>query len=71
VGGVPEVVDDGEAAVLVDPEDAVALADAILALADDEALRRTLAARAAGLAGRFDSGHAIRRIDAVYDEVSR
>ncbi|SER25872.1 glycosyltransferase family 4 protein [Microlunatus flavus] len=41
VGGVPELV--GEAAVLVDPDDPSAAAEAVLALADDADARRRLA----------------------------
>ena len=41
VGGVPELV--GDAAVLVDPDDPGAAADAVLALADDPTARRALA----------------------------
>lgn len=71
VGGLPEVVENAGSGMLVDPEDPEALANAVLALAADEPLRRKLGARAAELAGRFDSGLAVRRIEAVYDEVSR
>ncbi|GAA3578015.1 glycosyltransferase family 4 protein [Microlunatus spumicola] len=41
VGGIPELV--GEAAVLVDPDDAGAAADAVRRLADDATARRALA----------------------------
>jgi glycosyltransferase involved in cell wall biosynthesis len=41
VGGIPELV--GEAAVLVDPDDAEGAADAVRRLADDPAARRALA----------------------------
>lgn len=71
VGGLPEVVEDGGSGVLVDPDDPQVLADAILTLAADESRRRKLGIRAAELAGRFDSGVAVRRIEALYDEVSR
>ena len=71
VGGLPEVIEDGVSGVLVDPDDPVALAEAILTVAADERLRGTLGGRAAEIAGRFDSRLAIRRIEAVYDEVSR
>lgn len=54
----------------MDAEDSHALADAILTLASDDCRRRKLGARAAELAGRFDAGVAVRRIEAVYDEVS-
>jgi glycosyltransferase involved in cell wall biosynthesis len=46
VGGVPELLDDGVHALLVPPEDPVALADAVLRVAGDATLRAELAARA-------------------------
>ena len=47
VGGVPEIVQDGENGVLVPPKDPLALVNAIGALLDDDELRRKL-----GEAGR-------------------
>jgi glycosyltransferase involved in cell wall biosynthesis len=47
VGGVPEVVRDGENGLLVPPGDPVALAEAIRRFFGDEELRRRLAAAAA------------------------
>jgi len=47
VGGVPEIVRDGENGMLVPPDDPQALADAINRLLDDDPLRRRL-----GQAGR-------------------
>ena len=46
-GGLPEAVADGETGILVPPEDAAALREAIAALLDDESLRTRL-----GSAGR-------------------
>jgi glycosyltransferase involved in cell wall biosynthesis len=48
VGGVPEVVADGETGFLVPPRDDQAMADRLVALLKDEALRRRMGA--AGLA---------------------
>jgi glycosyltransferase involved in cell wall biosynthesis len=47
VGGVPEVVHDGENGLLVAPGDVAALADAIRRVATDDALRAALADHAA------------------------
>lgn len=56
-GGVPEVVRDGETGLLVDPDDADALAGAIDRLIGDEALRRRLGhAGRADFEGRFAAG---------------
>jgi glycosyltransferase involved in cell wall biosynthesis len=46
VGGVPEVVRDGENGLLVPPGDAIAVAAAVLRLAGDEPLRQRLRAAA-------------------------
>ena len=71
VGGLPEVVEDGGSGLLVDPEDPDALAQAIVTLAGDEPRRRQLGQRAVELAAQFDSRVAVRRIEALYDEVIR
>ena len=52
VGGVAAALERGEAGLLVPPDDARALADAILRLGEDPELRRRLATRALELAGR-------------------
>ena len=46
VGGIPELVEDGVNGLLVDPEDAAGLADALVRLASDRALLERLAAGA-------------------------
>jgi glycosyltransferase involved in cell wall biosynthesis len=69
VGGIPEVLTDGGDARLVPAGDPVALANAIEAVACDAPLRARLAAAAASRAEDFDVRRAVRRIEAVYDEV--
>ena len=68
VGGVSEVVEDGQTGILVEPRDAAALAQAIDALATGDAGRRGM-----GRAGRerslqFDWDTIIPRIKRVYAE---
>lgn len=53
VGGIPDVLRDGECGLLVPPENPSELARAILALARDERLRRSYGARAVRQAERF------------------
>ena len=61
VSGIPELVEDGVNGLLVPPEDAEALADAIWRLAKDPALAHRLAhAGAATIAEHFD-GEALAR----------
>ena len=55
VGGLPEIVRDGETGLVVPPRDARALADAIVALAADPARRRAMCAAA------------VRRVETVFD----
>ena len=67
VGGLPEIVADGETGVVVPPEDPETLAAAIVALARDPGRVRSFgsAARARAL-GSFSEGAAADGIDAVY-----
>ena len=72
VGGIPEVVADGETGFLVPPRDAAALATAIVRLLDDRSLRDRMGA--AGLArvqSRFTAEHMVNNTLAVYRRVSK
>jgi glycosyltransferase involved in cell wall biosynthesis len=71
VGGVPEVVVDGETGILVSPEDPAALACAIRRILGDPALAQRL-----GAAGRkrvdevYSAGHMARLSAALYEELA-
>jgi glycosyltransferase involved in cell wall biosynthesis len=67
VGGLPEIVADGETGVVVPPEDAAALAAAIVALVRDPERVRTMgaAARARAIA-QFSPEAAVEGVERVY-----
>jgi glycosyltransferase involved in cell wall biosynthesis len=68
VGGVPELVVDGETGLLTPPDDAQALAAALAALADDGEKRRRFAAAAGLRAARFDVGAMVESYAAFFEE---
>lgn len=66
VGGIPEIVTDGETGLLVGPRDPDALAGAILALAGDPARRASMGARGRIRVGEFTADRTAERTRAVY-----
>ena len=68
VGGLPEIVADGETGLVVAPADADALAEAIVALAGDlpRAAEMGAAARARALA-EFTPERCVERVEALYE----
>jgi glycosyltransferase involved in cell wall biosynthesis len=66
VGGVPEVVDDGDSAMIVPPGDAAALAEALVRLGEDPALLGRLATNALSRAADFAPDTVAVRVEAVY-----
>ncbi len=70
VGGVPEVVRDGENGLLVPPGDVDALAAAIRRIAGDEQLRESLAAAAAPSVAAYAPDALLGRIEARLDEAA-
>jgi len=69
VGGVPEVVADGEDVLLVPPDDPVALAATLISLLGDPARRRAVGEAAARTAERFSLREMVHRTEAVYESV--
>lgn len=70
VGGIPEVVADGETGVLVPAGDPAALAGALRGLLDDPERRRRLGERGRGEAlERFAPATAARAFEALFDEI--
>jgi glycosyltransferase involved in cell wall biosynthesis len=66
VGGVPEVVTDGDEGLLVPAGEPSALADALDSLLSNAQRRKAAGARAAETARRFDIARAVRDIEKVY-----
>ncbi len=71
VGGIPDVVTDGECGRLVGPEDVDALAVALVELGRDPALRRKLGEAAARRAEAFSTAVAGEKLVAVYAALVR
>jgi glycosyltransferase involved in cell wall biosynthesis len=70
VGGVPELIGDGDHGVLVAPGDPGSLCSGIAKLLDDRELAGRLGAAArARQAAQFDLGDLIGRVEALYDEL--
>jgi glycosyltransferase involved in cell wall biosynthesis len=67
VGGIPEVVADGECGVLVSPGDPTALAAAMSGLLSDQERRARMGLRAAERAGNFSADVILPRIEAAYE----
>ena len=70
VGGIPEVIEDGESGLLVPPGDVGGFATAVTRLVNDDALRARLAAGARKRARIFDSDAMIERTAEVYNRVT-
>jgi glycosyltransferase involved in cell wall biosynthesis len=71
VGGVPEVVRDGQNGLLVPAGDVEAIAGAIRRLAEDESLRTMLAANATGSVAELDETRLLERIVRLIEEAGR
>jgi glycosyltransferase involved in cell wall biosynthesis len=69
VGGVPDIVHDGENGVLIDPQSPAQLRDAILRLKLDGELRRAYGERGREVAKDYSSGAMCGKYYALYESV--
>jgi glycosyltransferase involved in cell wall biosynthesis len=70
VGGVPDVIQDGQTGLLVPPGDPIALAGALERMAREPALRARLAAAGRrSVADRFGRQRLVRDMDALYQRL--
>jgi glycosyltransferase involved in cell wall biosynthesis len=69
VGGIPEVITDGEDGLLIDPGDPGVLAAALSKLLADDTDRARMANAARHRSADFDLGKAVHQIEAIYDDV--
>ena len=70
VGGVPEVLADGESALLVDAGDVEGLVTAVLALAGDPECRRRLGDAAADRLERIGAADVYDQLARIYDQLA-
>ncbi len=69
-GGIPEAVEDGVSGILVDEKDYKALAEAMLALANqEEDYRKMSEAAHLAVADKFDLPAQVRVLESYYEEV--
>lgn len=72
VGGVPELIEHGRTGLLVPPDDADALADAIAQFLNNSELRRRSGEAAREeIAERFSEAGFVSRISSIYDQLMR
>jgi glycosyltransferase involved in cell wall biosynthesis len=69
IGGLPDIVVDGETGLLVAPGDWRALREAIQRLLDNPALRERMGDRAKQRVVKFQATTVVPRIEQVYQEV--
>lgn len=70
VGGVPQVIADGDDGLLVPPGDPVSVVDALERLSADPDLRARLGRRAMEESVRFDAARANRELEDVYRRIA-
>jgi len=71
VGGIPEVIRDGENGLLFDPDDFTSFVRAVRRLIDDQVLRAEMGRRARVIVEEEFTTKPIRRLEALYDAVAK
>jgi glycosyltransferase involved in cell wall biosynthesis len=71
VGGIPEVIRDGENGLLFDPDDFTSFVRAVRRLIDDKMLRAEMGRRARVIVEEEFTTKPIRRLEALYDAVAK
>lgn len=69
VGGIPEIIEDGINGLLVQPQNPVEIAQAVMTLSQDLDLRETLINQGYNTAQRFNVGAHVSKIQHLYDVV--
>lgn len=71
IGGIPEIIKDGENGLLVEPRDEKKLAEAIIRLLGDPALVEKFRRRGRETFDNFSQNSMIPRVEAIYEQVLR
>ena len=69
VGGIPEVVKDGETGILVEPKNSLALSDAIIKLLTDEKLYTFMSKNALIWSENFSIDKMVKKTEELYDSL--
>ena len=70
VGGIPDMIEDGETGILVPPDDVIALREALTRVSRDGVLRDRLGRAAASEAARYDPSHVVPAFVELYGSVT-
>jgi glycosyltransferase involved in cell wall biosynthesis len=70
VSGIPDVVQDGQNGLLVNPGDIQQLTDRLQLLIENEALRLSLGKAARATAATLDVNHFSSQLDRIYRELA-
>jgi glycosyltransferase involved in cell wall biosynthesis len=69
VGGIPDVIQDGENGLLIEPKNSSAIADAIIRLLSDPVLRKRLSEKGLETSRKFEWSGITEKIDGIYDKI--